>query len=93
MELECRKFGTEASEGNHLVDWLQQHQVREVVLESTASTGSRCWLDLEPHFEKLPLAQAQSNRAPNGILSTPVMIWHNLDRLERGGPLQAFLWF
>jgi hypothetical protein len=23
-------------------------------------------LDLEPHFEKLPLAQAQSNRAPKG---------------------------
>ena len=24
------------------------------------------WLDLEPHFEKLPLAQAQSNRVPKG---------------------------
>jgi transposase len=63
---ECRKFGTGASERNHLVSWLQQHQVREVVMESTAQYWKPVWLDLEPHFSKLHLAQAQSNRAPKG---------------------------
>ena len=66
MEFECRRFGTGASERQHLVAWLQQHQVREVVMESTAQYWKPVWLDLEPHFEKLHLAQAQSNRAPKG---------------------------
>jgi len=66
MEFECRRFGTGASERNHLVAWLQQHQVREVVMESTAQYWKPVWLDLEPHFEKLHLAQAQSNQAPKG---------------------------
>jgi transposase len=66
MEFECRRFGTGAQERNHLVSWLQQHQVREVVMESTAQYWKPVWLDLEPHFEKLHLAQAQSNRAPKG---------------------------
>jgi len=64
MEFECRRFGTGASERNHLVAWLQPHQVREVVMESTAQYWKPVWLDLEPHFEKLNLAQAQSNQAP-----------------------------
>ena len=33
MEFECRRFGAGASERNHLVSWLQQRQVREVVME------------------------------------------------------------
>jgi transposase len=49
-----------------LVSWLQQHQVREVVMESTAQYWKPVWLDLELHFQKLHLAQAQSNRAPKG---------------------------
>jgi 4'-phosphopantetheinyl transferase EntD len=55
-----------ASERNHLVSGLQQRQVREVVMESTTQYRKPVWLDLEPHFEKLHLAQAQSNRAPKG---------------------------
>lgn len=66
LEFECRKFGTGASERNHLVGWLQQRQVREVVMESTAQYWKPVWLDLEQHFQKLHLAQAQSNRAPKG---------------------------
>ncbi|MGD0362668.1 MAG: transposase [Bryobacteraceae bacterium] len=66
MEFECRRFGTGASERNHLVAWLKQHQVHEVVMESTAQYWKPVWLDLEPHFEKLHLAQAQSNKAPKG---------------------------
>src|SRR5450432_1161549 len=66
VEFEYRKFGTGASERNHLVSWLQQHQVREVVMESTAQYWKPVWLDLEPHFAQLHLAQAQSNKAPKG---------------------------
>jgi len=66
MEFECRRFGTGASERSRLVSWLQQRQVREVVMESTAQYWKPVWLDLEPHFEKLHLAQAQSNKAPKG---------------------------
>ena len=32
VKFECRKFGTGAHERNHLVSWLQQHQVHEVVI-------------------------------------------------------------
>jgi len=66
LEFDCRKFGSGAAERSHLVSWLQQRQVREVVMESTAQYWKPVWLDLEPHFEKLHLAQAQSNRAPQG---------------------------
>lgn len=66
VEFEVRKFGTGASERSHLVAWLQQQQVMEVVMESTAQYWKPVWLDLEPHFSKLHLAQAQSNRAPKG---------------------------
>jgi transposase len=66
IEFECRRFGTGASERNHLVSWLQQQCVIEVVMESTAQYWKPVWLDLEPHFAKLHLAQAHSNRAPKG---------------------------
>lgn len=66
IEFECRRFGAGASERNHLVSWLQQQCVLEVVMESTAQYWKPVWLDLEPHFGKLHLAQAHSNRAPKG---------------------------
>lgn len=66
LEFECRKFGAGASERQHLVSWLQQHNVMEVVMESTAQYWKPVWLDLEQHFPKLHLAQAHSNRAPKG---------------------------
>jgi len=62
----CRRFGTTASEREHVVAWLQEHQVQEVVMESTAQYWKPVWLDLEPHFGRLHLAQAHSNRAPKG---------------------------
>ena len=34
--------------------------------ESTAQYWKPIWLDLEPHFSQLHLAQAHSNRAPKG---------------------------
>lgn len=66
IEFQTRRFETGAKERNHLVSWLQEQQVREVVMESTAQYWKPVWLELEPHIEKLHLAQAQSNRAPKG---------------------------
>ena len=53
-------------ERKHIVSWLRERNVGEVVMESTAQYWKPVWLDLEPHFGKLHLAQAHSNRAPKG---------------------------
>jgi transposase len=66
LEFECRRFGTGDGERQHLVAWLRQRGVLEIVMESTAQYWKPVWLELEPHFAKLHLAQAQSNRAPKG---------------------------
>lgn len=66
LEFECRRFGTGAAERQQLVAWLQERGVREVVMESTAQYWKPVWLDLEDHIAKLHLAQAHSNRAPQG---------------------------
>ena len=66
LEFECRRFGALEGDRQQLVDWLKEREVQEVVMESTARYWKSVWLDLEPHFPKLRLAQAQSNRAPKG---------------------------
>lgn len=66
LEFECRRFGATAQERAHLIAWLEQRGVTEVVMESTAQYWKPVWLDLEPHFPKLHLAQAHSNKAPKG---------------------------
>jgi transposase len=66
LEFECRRFGAGNGERRHVVSWLKQRSVTEVVMESTAQYWKPVWLDLEPHLEKLHLAQAYSNRAPKG---------------------------
>src|SRR5271169_2591011 len=66
IEYQGRRFGTSASERQHLIGWLRERQVEEVVMESTAQYWKPIWLDLEPHFGKLHLAQAYSNKAPKG---------------------------
>jgi transposase len=66
LEFEQRRFGAGNQERKHIVAWLQEHEVAEVVMESTAQYWKPVWLDLEPHFGKLHLAQAHSNRAPKG---------------------------
>jgi len=66
LEFECRRFGASSSERQHVVSWLRERGVYEVVMESTAQYWKPVWLDLEPHFAKLHLAQARSNQAPKG---------------------------
>jgi len=66
IEYESRRLGSGASEREQLVAWLRERRVEEVERESTAQYGKPLWLDLEPHFRKLHLAQAYSNKAPKG---------------------------
>jgi transposase len=66
LEFICQRFGTGAEERQRLVSWLKEQKATEVVMESTAQYWKPIWLELEPHFQKLNLAQAQSNRAPHG---------------------------
>jgi len=63
--LHDRRFGTGSAELRHLLAWLCEHGVNEVVMESTAQYWKPVWLELEPHL-RLHLAQAQSNKAPKG---------------------------
>ena len=63
--VEKRQFGTTRCELKDLSAWLQQHGVEEVVMESTAQYWRPVWLALEGQF-RLRLAQAHSNRAPQG---------------------------
>jgi transposase len=60
-----RKFGTMRSEIEHLAAWLQQHQVSEVVMESTAQYWRPVWYGLEAHFQ-LHLTHPLKTRAPRG---------------------------
>lgn len=74
IEYEGRRFGSGASERDHVVAWLQERGAEQVVMESTAQYWKPIWMDLEPHFKKLHLAQAFSNKAPKGRkndLATP----------------------
>ena len=65
LQFECRRFGTTMSELNELLRWLQERDVKEVVMESTAQYWKPVWFALEGHF-RLHLAQARSNRGPRG---------------------------
>jgi transposase len=60
-----RKFGATASELRALREWLEQHGVREAVMESTAQYWKPVWQELEGSCQ-LFLAQAFSNKAPRG---------------------------
>jgi transposase len=60
-----RKFGTTRAEIEHLAAWLQQEQVSEVVMESTAQYWRPVWQGLEPHFG-LHLTHPMKTRAPHG---------------------------
>ena len=68
LRFERFRCGTSAVERELLLAWLQKHEVQELVMESTAQYWKPIWMELEPHFGpgKLHLAQAHSNRAPQG---------------------------
>jgi transposase len=83
------KFGTGRAELERLRVWLQQTEVGEVVMESTAQYWRPVWNELEPFFA-LHLAHAQSNRAPHGRKSD----WADARRLvKRFAAEELFLSF
>lgn len=77
---ERRQFGSTPAQLRLLADWLSEHQVDEVVMESTAQYWKPVWAALERHWTPrararagagpmagtLHLAHARSNRAPRG---------------------------
>jgi transposase len=65
FQFERRKFGATESELRELSTWLEEEQVREAVMESTAQYWKPVWQQLEGQCQ-LYLAQAHSNRAPRG---------------------------
>ena len=68
LKFEQFRCGTTFQELELLRVWCKEHDVQEVVMESTAQYWKPVWLHLEPHFPsgRLHLAQAYSNRAPKG---------------------------
>jgi transposase len=65
LQFECKRFGTTMGELRDLLAWLQEQDVKEVVMESTAQYWKPVWMALEGHC-RLHLAQARSNRGPRG---------------------------
>jgi transposase len=79
-EFESRRWGTSPAQLRALAAWLLEQQVQEVVMESTAQYWRPVWETLErdwkpicqkaegarPLSGKLHLAQARSNRGPQG---------------------------
>lgn len=63
--LASRHFGAGSAALRNLAQWLREQDVREAVMESTAQYWKPVWMELEPQM-RLHLAQAQSNRAPQG---------------------------
>jgi transposase len=75
-----QKVGTTPADLCRLADWLVEHEVEEVVMESTAQYWRPVWEALEQHWRPrrrardgaprlagtLHLAHAQSNRGPGG---------------------------
>ena len=79
-DFERRQFGSNPAQLRLLAEWLIEQHVEEVVMESTAQYWKPVWGALERYWKpvcqkresarpmsgKLHLAQAQSNRAPQG---------------------------
>jgi len=79
-QFERRMAGTSPDQLRSLAEWLLEHEVEEVVMESTAQYWRPVWEALERHWKPirqkregagpmsgtLHLAQAQSNRGPGG---------------------------
>ena len=80
FDFDRQKAGTTPTDLRRLADWLVEHEVEEVVMESTAQYWRPVWEALEQHWRPrrrardeaprlagtLHLAQAQSNRGRGG---------------------------
>jgi hypothetical protein len=84
FHFERQQVGTTPADLRRLADWLVEHDVEEVVMESTAQYWRPVWEALEQHWRPrrrardgaprlagtLHLAPAQSNRGPAGVRGT-----------------------
>ncbi len=87
FHFERQKVGTTPADLRRVADWLVEHDVEEVVMESTAQYWRPVWEALEQHWRPrrrgrndaprlagtLHLAQAQSNRGPVDARRTSLM--------------------
>jgi hypothetical protein len=66
LEFACRRFGAGHGERKHLIAWLPARGVQEVVMESTASVGSRCGWIWSRISQNCTWRKRSPNRAPKG---------------------------
>lgn len=89
-EYQQRSFGTTRREIEHLVAWLQQQQVSEAVMESTAQYWRPVWYGLEAHL-RLHLSHPLTTRAPRGRKGDFRDARRLVDRLGAGDLEESFV--
>jgi transposase len=89
-EYQQRRFGTTRSEIAHLAAWLQQQQVTEVVMESTAQYWRPVWYGLEGQVG-LHLSHPLATRAPRGRKRDFRDAQRLVDRLWAGDLEESFV--
>jgi transposase len=90
VRYEKRKFGTTQAEIGHLVGWLQEQRVGEVVMESTAQYWRPVWHGLEGHFP-LHLCHPLKVKAPRGRKSDFRDAHRLADRWHSGDLEESFI--
>jgi hypothetical protein len=81
---ERRQFGSTPAQLRLLADWLSEHQVDEVVRESTAQYWKPVWAALERHWT--PRARG---RGPGPARWPAPCTWRPRDRTARDGGARA----
>jgi transposase len=89
-EYQQRSFGTTRREIEHLAAWLQQQQVSEAVMESTAQYWRPVWYGLEAQL-RLHLSHPLATRAPRGRKGDFRDARRLVDRLGAGDLEESFV--
>jgi hypothetical protein len=87
---EQRALGTTKSEIGHLVAYLENQHVTEVVMESTAQYWRPVWYGMESHF-RLHLSHPLQTRAPRGRKRDFRDARRLVDRLSSGDLEESFI--
>lgn len=90
VEYEQRRFGTTRCEIGHLAAWLQQRQVSEVAMESTAQYWRPVWYGLEAQV-RLHLSHPLATLAPRGRKRDFRDAQRLVDRLWAGDLVESFV--
>lgn len=81
---ERRQFGSTPAQLRLLADWLSEHQVDEVVMESTAQYWKPVWAALERHWTGRARARAGAPARWPALCT-----WRTRDRTARAGGASA----